>query len=329
MKTINSSDTRFFNRMNADAVIRLGPGGDFVQEFVPLADEPGALLEVFGMGSGTGSGDESRLDGCLSMAAGEVVGIGGALADVAGRLMDRLSVVARAVGLLSTADSMLERQQMALFRMRHLASTAADKLKVDVQSKSGRSAGQNVGVGSGVARKAGSEKVRSSTDRAEAGMFGPASGTALKLAFGRQSGSVCSSTGEVVGLSLGKHVEEEALGRSGRLEAEVAGREVGRELDGGVDVGTALGGTAGAGAGGSGGVKGIERAHDYELDTQAIEDSATDPRLARSQGVFADDAGAGRRNRRQQGHGVRARRGADQEKRARARAQQGTLFVDC
>ena len=321
MKTINSSDARFFNRVNADAVIRLGPGGDFVQEFVPLADEPGALLEVFGLSSGIGSGDENRLDGCVSMAAGEVVGIGGALADVAGRLMDRLSVVARAVGLLSTADSMLERQQMALFRMRHLASTAAEKLKVDVQSKSGRSAGQNVGVSSGFARKAGSEKVGSSTEGAEAGMFGPASGTALKLAFGRQSGSVCSSTGEVVGLSLGEHFEEGALGSSGRLEAEVAGREVGRELDGGVDVGNALGG--------SGGVKGIERAHDYELDTQAIEDSATDPRLARSQGVFADDAGAGRRNRRQQGHGVRARRGADQEKRARARAQQGTLFVDC
>ena len=39
MKTINSSDARFFNRVNANAVIRLGPGGDFVQEFVPLADE--------------------------------------------------------------------------------------------------------------------------------------------------------------------------------------------------------------------------------------------------------------------------------------------------
>lgn len=270
MKTINSSDTRFFNKVNVNAVIRLGPGGDFVQEFVPLADEPGALLEVCGLGpSGCG----------LDCDAGEVVGIGGALADVAGRLIDRLSVVARAVGLLSTADSLLERQQMALFRMRHLASTAADKLKVsETQTKSTRS--------SGFGKRVGSER---QADGIEAGTLGLGS----KLAFGRQSGSVCSSTGEVVGLRLGEGTE------------------------------------SGSGDGSGSGIKATERAHDYELDTQAIEDSATDSGLARSPGVFADDAGAGRRNRRQQGHGVRARRSTDQEKRARARTQQGTLFVDC
>src|SRR5690606_32207460 len=66
----------------------------------------------------------------------------------------------------------------------------------------------------------------------------------------------------------------------------------------------------------------------YEPHSEAAEDPETDPRLARAERLFADDAGARRRARREQGHGLRARRGAHPQGRAGARAEQGTLFVD-
>jgi hypothetical protein len=66
----------------------------------------------------------------------------------------------------------------------------------------------------------------------------------------------------------------------------------------------------------------------YESHAQATSHPAVDPRLPRSPWLFADYAGTRRRDRRQQGHGVRARRGAHQEGRAHPRPQQGALFVD-
>jgi hypothetical protein len=66
----------------------------------------------------------------------------------------------------------------------------------------------------------------------------------------------------------------------------------------------------------------------YEPHAQATEDSEIDPRLARPERLFADDAGARRRTRRQQGHGLRACRSAYSQGRAAPRAEQGTLFVD-
>ena len=52
-------------------------------------------------------------------------------------------------------------------------------------------------------------------------------------------------------------------------------------------------------------------------------------RLPQQQGLFPDDAGDRKRTRRQQSHGLRARRGADREGCAGAQAQQGSLFGDC
>jgi hypothetical protein len=65
----------------------------------------------------------------------------------------------------------------------------------------------------------------------------------------------------------------------------------------------------------------------HESHTETTQDSATDSRIAHRAGLFADDAGTRRRTRHQQGHRVRARRGAHQERRAQARSQQGSLFV--
>jgi hypothetical protein len=65
-----------------------------------------------------------------------------------------------------------------------------------------------------------------------------------------------------------------------------------------------------------------------EPDSQAASYSVPDPRLASSSRLLADDAGTGRRNRRQQGHGLRARRGVDQEGGVDSRGEQGSLFVD-
>ena len=66
----------------------------------------------------------------------------------------------------------------------------------------------------------------------------------------------------------------------------------------------------------------------HESDPETTEDSATHPGLPRSSWLFPDDAGTRRRDRREQGDGLRARRGADQKGRAHSRAQQGTLFVN-
>src|SRR3954467_325376 len=65
----------------------------------------------------------------------------------------------------------------------------------------------------------------------------------------------------------------------------------------------------------------------HESHSQATEDPPAHPRLAGASWLFADDAGARRRDRRQQGHRVRARGGPHQEGRPGPRAQQGTLFV--
>lgn len=65
-----------------------------------------------------------------------------------------------------------------------------------------------------------------------------------------------------------------------------------------------------------------------EPDPEAVANPVTYPRLARSVWLFADDAGAGGPDRREQGHGLRARRSAHQKGRAGPRAQQGSLFVD-
>ncbi len=65
----------------------------------------------------------------------------------------------------------------------------------------------------------------------------------------------------------------------------------------------------------------------HESHTQAAQDPSVDSRVTNRSGLFANHAGTRRRTRRQQGYGIRARRSADQERRAQARSQQGTLFV--
>jgi len=65
----------------------------------------------------------------------------------------------------------------------------------------------------------------------------------------------------------------------------------------------------------------------HEPYATSVEDPAVDSRIAHRSWLFADDAGTRRRTRHQQGHRIRARRGADQEGRAQARSQQGSLFV--
>jgi hypothetical protein len=63
-----------------------------------------------------------------------------------------------------------------------------------------------------------------------------------------------------------------------------------------------------------------------EPDTQAAEGAADRARFATETGLLANHAGDRRRTPRQQGHGVRARRGADREGCAAPRCEQGTLF---
>lgn len=71
-----------------------------------------------------------------------------------------------------------------------------------------------------------------------------------------------------------------------------------------------------------------QEAMSNEPDTEAVAHLAAHPRLARPSWLFADDARARGRDRREQGHGLRARRGAHQKGSVGARAQQGSLFVD-
>ena len=66
----------------------------------------------------------------------------------------------------------------------------------------------------------------------------------------------------------------------------------------------------------------------YESDPQTTQNPSTHSRLASSPRLFPDDAGVGQRNRRQQGHRIRARRSPYQKGRSGARAEQGSLFVD-
>lgn len=66
----------------------------------------------------------------------------------------------------------------------------------------------------------------------------------------------------------------------------------------------------------------------YECHTKATSDTQPDPGLSSRQRLFADDAGTGRRNWGQQGHGVRTRRSTRSKGRHLARAEQGSLFVD-
>ncbi len=68
--------------------------------------------------------------------------------------------------------------------------------------------------------------------------------------------------------------------------------------------------------------------HD-ESHPETTSRSAHDPQLASNAGLLPDDAGDRRSTRRQQGHSIRARRGAHREGSAGSRQEQGTLFVDC
>jgi hypothetical protein len=63
-----------------------------------------------------------------------------------------------------------------------------------------------------------------------------------------------------------------------------------------------------------------------EPHAQAAEGAADRARFAPETGLLAHHAGDRRRTPRQQGHGVRARRGADREGCAAPRSEQGTLF---
>jgi len=72
----------------------------------------------------------------------------------------------------------------------------------------------------------------------------------------------------------------------------------------------------------------LERMNDHESYSQATSHSSTHTRRTNPQGVLPNDAGARGPDRREQGHGLRARGSPDQEGRTDARAQQGTLFVD-
>ncbi len=72
----------------------------------------------------------------------------------------------------------------------------------------------------------------------------------------------------------------------------------------------------------------LERMNDHESYSQATSHSSTHTRRTNPQGVLPNDAGARGPDRREQGHGLRARGSPDQEGRTDARAQQGSLFVD-
>ena len=312
-----------FGRCGIAPVICLGPGGDFRTEFVP-GEHPGTLdiletdsLELEHLGS-----DNLEVD---AQAAGEVVGLTGMARDVAHRVAEGVAQSvgggwARLVGILSTADGMLERQQMALFRLRHLATTSANALEQSVPRAGGRMKGVSK------------------------------SGAMERVAPRGSKGSVDSLTGLVVGLAEsngtdeGWHVADDSrrVGQVEQRSEQNTGTFAGVTAGGG---GGGIGGTGGIGERGQWANRAVPLAHvaqdekriaptgawrrNHEPDTKATEDSATDPRLAGASGLFADDAGAGRRDRREQGDGLRTRRSAHQKERARARAQQGTLFVDC
>jgi hypothetical protein len=73
----------------------------------------------------------------------------------------------------------------------------------------------------------------------------------------------------------------------------------------------------------------LEKHHEldpHQSHAQADEHPHPHPRPAAGTRLFPDDAGTRRRTGRQQGHHLRARRGADQKRRLAAAGQQGTLF---
>jgi hypothetical protein len=63
-----------------------------------------------------------------------------------------------------------------------------------------------------------------------------------------------------------------------------------------------------------------------ESHAEATQGAAHRSRYPQEDGLLAHDAGDRRRAARQQGHGFRARRGADREGRVAARCEQGSLF---
>src|SRR4051812_25170318 len=67
---------------------------------------------------------------------------------------------------------------------------------------------------------------------------------------------------------------------------------------------------------------------DHEPDAPTSGRDRRDSQLPPSAWLFADDAGAGRPARHQQGHHLRARRGARKEARPAPRQAQGSLFGD-
>jgi hypothetical protein len=71
----------------------------------------------------------------------------------------------------------------------------------------------------------------------------------------------------------------------------------------------------------------LQDAPRHESHSEAAPRPSAHPSLAQVAGVLPDDAGTGDGARRQQGHGLRARRGAGRQGRAQARPEQGTLFV--
>jgi len=65
-----------------------------------------------------------------------------------------------------------------------------------------------------------------------------------------------------------------------------------------------------------------------ESHAEATLRTPADPRIETRAGLFPDDAGARRRTRRQQSHGLRTRAGARAKRNRKAGTKQGTLFVN-
>lgn len=292
-------------------------------------------------GRGRAVGRGQSVDPAQSQ-AGEVVGIGGMLSDVAGHVASSLADgLARLVGILTTSDGMLERQQLALFRLRHLATTSAHALEHTAPKRtrhgtahgtaasrtSARTVAQSAGPigdridesgaggtrGDGVARGGREADGRDGGRRGSGGDEGWHAADESQWA-GSQSGINVARIGNT---GIGGRRGPDQVNRFCNEEPVELGPEQSTN-DAHATVGSEFVSQRGT----------WRRKHEHESDTQATEDSATHSRLAGAPGLFADDAGTGRRDRREQGDGLRARRSPHQKERARARAQQGTLFVD-
>jgi hypothetical protein len=294
-------------------VVCLGPGGSFVRSLCADDAHLGELVE----GSASPSSHRGTCDTCgaevsrsaVGSSVDGPVGVLQAAHEVARELVVSAAstaaqasevcraALARIVGILATADGIFERQQMTVFRLAHTAASTAAAFRDVAQPTPaiagfGNLAGLD-GETEGLASERKGLAQRTSRTSRSARKVSDSAGVVTNRTGGSNGSSGTNSR-----RSIGSQATDGGRFAHGRA-VENAGLAAGREV-----------------------------IHGNESDSETTSHSAAHSRLASAQGLFADDAGTGGRDWREQSDRLRARRSAHQKERPGARAQQGTLFVD-